>query len=104
VEAGKIFSRYFLSCPDRNIPGMASEYEDKKMKAYVNRRAIMDYGMGILYLGAGVFLMIADKVNPDIDLLPAPYSYVLGGLLVIYGIFRMYRGYKKNYFRPGDEE
>mgnify|MGYP003577190834 CR=1 FL=1 len=78
---------------------MASDYDDKKMRAYANRRAIMDYGMGILYLAAGGFLTFANQLGYELEVLPAPFSYVFGGLLLIYGVFRIYRGYKKNYFR-----
>jgi hypothetical protein len=78
---------------------MASDYDDKKMRAYANRRAIMDYGMGILYLAAGGFLTFANQLGYELEVLPSPFSYVFGGLLLIYGVFRIYRGYKKNYFR-----
>lgn len=78
---------------------MASDYDDKKMKAYANRRALMDYGMGILYLAAGGFLVLAKSLGSEVEILPEPLSYALGGLLLIYGGFRIYRGYKKNYFR-----
>jgi hypothetical protein len=77
---------------------MATEYDDKKLRAYRNRRAMMDYGMGILYLAAGGFLMLADRLGSEVDFLPEPYTYIFGGLLLIYGVFRIYRGYKKNYF------
>jgi hypothetical protein len=77
---------------------MASEYDDKKMRAYANRRAIMDYGMGILYLAAGGFIILANKLGRELEFLPEHYTYIFGGLLLIYGVFRIYRGYKKNYF------
>jgi hypothetical protein len=76
------------------------KYEERKMKAYANRRAIMDYGMGILYLAGGIFLMLAHKLQVGLDILPAPvYTYLFAGLCLLYGGFRVYRGYKKNYFR-----
>jgi uncharacterized membrane protein HdeD (DUF308 family) len=79
---------------------MASEdYEEKKMKAYANRRSILDYGFGVLYLAAGIFVAMAKKLGYELNFLPEPYTYVFGGLFLIYGIFRIYRGYKKNYFR-----
>jgi hypothetical protein len=77
---------------------MATEYDDKKLRAYRNRRALMDYGMGILYLAAGGFLFLAKQLGRELDFLPEPYTYIFGGLLLIYGVFRIYRGYKKNYF------
>jgi hypothetical protein len=75
------------------------DYEDKKMRAYANRRSLMDYGMGVLYTAAGGFVVLAKKLGYELDFLPEPYTYVFGGLFLIYGIFRIYRGYKKNYFR-----
>jgi hypothetical protein len=78
---------------------MASDYDDKKMRAYSNRRAIMDYGMGILYFAGGTFLAMGKKLGFEMEFLPEPYTYILGGLFLVYGIFRIYRGYKKNYFR-----
>jgi uncharacterized membrane protein HdeD (DUF308 family) len=77
---------------------MASDFEDKKLKAYSNRRAIMDYGMGILYFGVGIFFFVSDRFGFEIDF-PEALTYTFGGLCIIYGVFRIYRGYKKNYFR-----
>ena len=77
----------------------AEDYEDKKLKAYANRRALMDYGMGVFYIAAGGFVVLANKLGYELNFLPAPYTYVFGGLFLIYGIFRIYRGFKKNYFR-----
>jgi hypothetical protein len=75
------------------------EYEDKKLKAYANRRSLMDYGMGILYVAFGGFVLLGKWIGYELDFLPEPYSYAFGALFLIYGIFRIYRGYKKNYFR-----
>ncbi len=33
----------------------AKRVEDKRQKAYSNRRAIMDFGMGIIYTAMGLF-------------------------------------------------
>ena len=77
---------------------MSTEYDDKKMRAYANRRAIMDLGMGILWAAMGVFLMISKKVGVELEFLPSPYTYLFGGLCLLYGGFRIYRGIKKNYF------
>ena len=76
---------------------MASDFEDKKMKAYTNRRALMDYGMGVLYFGMGIFFFVSDRFGIVIDF-PNVLKYAFGGLCVIYGVFRFYRGYRKKYF------
>ena len=76
---------------------MASDFEDKKMKAYTNRRALMDYGMGVFYIGIGIFFFISERFGITIDF-PQVLTYSFGGLCIIYGVFRIYRGYKKKYF------
>jgi uncharacterized membrane protein len=70
---------------------------DERTKRYRMRRSIMDYGMGVLIIGLGIFFLIASRlgVNFNIDDL---FRYLFGGLCILYGIFRVYRGYQKNYF------
>jgi len=77
---------------------MSTDFDDKKMKAYANRRAIMDLGMGILWAAMGVFLVLSKRFGVELEFLPSPYTYLFGGLCLLYGSFRIYRGIKKNYF------
>jgi hypothetical protein len=77
---------------------MQNEEPDRRRKGYELMRAILDYGMGIMILGAGVFFLLAPKLgfyfdNGDF------FHYFFGGLCIVYGGWRVYRGYKKNYFR-----
>ena len=76
---------------------MATDFEEKKRKAYSMRRSLMDYGMGIIIAGIGVFVAFAQKLGFEIDLDPI-LRYLFVGLCLLYGGFRIYRGYKKNYF------
>ena len=78
---------------------MASEVDDKKHRAYTNRRAIMDLGMGIIYAGVGGFFMLTDVLGMEIEFPPKPFSYIFGALCLLYGGFRIYRGIKRNYYR-----
>lgn len=79
------------------------EFEKEQMssrnKGYARMRSIMDYGMGLLWMGMGVFLafnkLFDIGINPRLD---DPVIKGLGGIFIIYGLFRIYRGYKKNYF------
>jgi len=76
---------------------MAADFEDKRRKAYQSRRSVMDMGMGVLIAGFGVFFAIADQLKIDFGVEPL-FRYIFSGLCLIYGGFRIYRGYKKNYF------
>ena len=73
--------------------------EDKRQKAYANRRAIMDYGMGFIYTAMGLFFLFSDRLGIELEFPTKPFSWIFAGLCLLYGGFRIYRGYKKNYFR-----
>ncbi len=61
-------------------------------------RTILDYGMGIMITGLGVFFLIAPRLGFDFGV-DVFYRIFFACLCLIYGIWRVYRGYKKNYFR-----
>ena len=76
---------------------MENEAPDRRKRGYVLRRAILDYGMGVIIFGFGVFFLVAPKLGYDFKL--GDFSrYGLSGLFILYGGFRVYRGYKQNYF------
>jgi len=70
---------------------------DSRAKGYRLRRSIMDYGMGLIIFCLGILFLLAPRfgIVLSIDDL---FRYLFGGLCIIYGLFRIYRGYKKNYF------
>lgn len=72
---------------------------NRRDKGYVNMRSIMDYGMGTLLMGLGVFFMFSKKIAPGFTQFDDPWIKGLGGITVVYGLFRIYRGYKKNYLQ-----
>lgn len=77
---------------------MSTDLEEKYKRQYMNRRAIMDIGMGLIIAGFGVFFAFSNKFGFIIDLDP-PFLYMFAGLCLLYGGFRIYRGVKKNYFK-----
>jgi hypothetical protein len=77
---------------------MSTNYEDKRRKAYVNRRSLMDLGMGIIYAVVGGFFLLSEFFGIYMEFPPKPFSYIFGSLCLIYGGFRIYRGIKRNYF------
>lgn len=77
---------------------MASDIDDRKQKAYINRRALMDLGMGIIYTGMAIVMFFADKFGVE-AVFSSPLNYIFGGICLLYGGFRIYRGIRKNYLR-----
>jgi hypothetical protein len=80
------------------------EFEKEELKdrdkSYLRMRSMMDYGMGLLWAAMGVFMFFIKKFNTE---LAARYDdntfKIFGSVCIIYGLFRIYRGYKKQYFK-----
>jgi len=75
---------------------MENEAHDGRRMRYELRRSIIDYGMGVIIFGFGVFMLLAPKFGFEFDDF---FRYVFSGLWLLYGGWRIYRGYKKNYYR-----
>jgi hypothetical protein len=79
------------------------EFEKQELsrrdKGYINMRSIMDYGMGLLIIGLGIAFIFSTKLSKSLDRFDDPWIKGLGGVAIVYGLFRIYRGYKKNYLR-----
>ncbi len=71
---------------------------DNRKRNYSNRRSIMDYGMGIIIMGIGVFFFLAPRLGFDFQNIGTGARYAFAGLCILYGGFRAFRGYQKNYF------
>ncbi len=76
---------------------MDDNFEDRKAKNYSLMRSILDYGMGIIILCFGFFFAFSEKLGVNFTLDPI-FKYFFAGMCILYGGFRIYRGYKKNYF------
>ena len=80
------------------------EFENEPLsdreKAMIRMRSITNYVMGIFLVGVGFFFMFPMKsTKPYIDQYDPTVIKIFAGICIIYGLFRIYRGYKKNYFR-----
>lgn len=72
----------------------------EKDKGFVLMRSIMDYGMGILWVAMGIFLAFHQWFNTGFSFqYDASTLMVFGMVCIIYGAFRIYRGYKKKYLQ-----
>ena len=80
------------------------EFEKEELtsreKGYMRMRSIMDYGMGLLWFGMGVFMIFIKKFSADLASKydSSPFK-VFGAVCIIYGFFRIYRGFKKKYYK-----
>ena len=79
---------------------MFEEYENKKKKQVSQMKSIMDYGMGILMILVGLFFLFHQALNINIgDSSSSLLEKFFGVMCLLYGGWRIYRGYKKNYFK-----
>ena len=72
---------------------------DKKDRRYMMMRSITDFGMGLIYVAIGMIIFFAKQLNFQNAFALSLPAKLFAGLAIIYGVWRIYRGYKKNYFR-----
>lgn len=77
------------------------DYEQQRDKQVAGLRSIFDYAMGIIIIALGVFFLIRGRLDLELNekFPPDAIDIVLGIVFIIYGAWRIYRGYKKNYFK-----
>jgi uncharacterized membrane protein YedE/YeeE len=79
---------------------MMDDYEKQRRQKATGIRSVLDYIMGFLLLGIGIYFLIYERMGWTLmNRPPSDIDKFFGGLLVIYGIWRIYRGYKKNYYK-----
>lgn len=72
---------------------------NKRQKNYAIMRSVLDYGMGIIVVSIGIFFLFSKQIVGREYLDDVWMKYIVGTLFILYGGFRVYRGYKKNYFK-----
>ncbi len=76
---------------------MQTDQSERRAKNYMLMRSVMDFGMGLVILGFGIFLSIAPRIGIEFNVEPF-FRYFFAGMCIIYGAWRIYRGVKKNYY------
>jgi len=79
---------------------MLEEFQEEQQKKVARVRSVMDFTMGILLVVLGCFFLIYGELG--IKLRGKEHTsldYVIGAIFIVYGIWRVYRGYKKDYYR-----
>ena len=77
---------------------MQSDLREKRVKSYSVMRSVLDYTMGILYLAAAAFLFFAERFGFALENFDKTFRFIFGAICAIYGFWRIYRGYKKEYY------
>ncbi len=80
------------------------EFEKEQMsdreKNLVRMKSITNYTMGIFFIAVGCFFIFSNRYTAEFISKRDPMMMKIFGIICwIYGIFRLYRGYAKNYFR-----
>ena len=77
---------------------MKNDFENSRRKSYTRMRMIYDFTMAGLILAIGFILFFGDKFGLDLIAGLDPFiRYGFGGLCLLYGSFRVYRGIKHDY-------
>ncbi len=78
------------------------EFEDNidpKTKRYILMKSIMDLGMGLIYIGVGFVILFAKKIGLNNEFVESTLGKIFAGLVMLYGLWRVYRGIKKDYLK-----
>ena len=75
------------------------ENSDPKTRRYVLMKSIMDLGMGLIYIGVGFVILFAQKIGLTNDFVESTPGKIFAVMVMLYGIWRLYRGIKKDYLR-----
>ena len=78
---------------------MENDYRVKEKKSYSVMRMTYDLTIAVLLLGMAVIMLFAGKLGIEqlADKDNEFFRYFFGGLCLLYGGFRLYRGIKRNY-------
>ena len=81
---------------------MEQDVRGTQRKGYTMMRSVYDIGVGVFIVIIGVIMLFGGKLGvPALKVFVEdrdPFLLsIFGGLCFIYGIFRLYRGFKKNY-------
>jgi uncharacterized membrane protein HdeD (DUF308 family) len=79
---------------------MIEEFQEKQRRKLSRARSFMDTTMGIILILAGLFFLLYRFFGIRLmDRDPSTLDYLIGVLFVAYGGWRIYRGYKKDYYQ-----
>ena len=71
------------------------DFEEKQKNTSSRLRSVYDYTMGVLWFAAGIFFLFQKKFGYDLQL-DVTLTSIFGVSSLLYGVFRIYRGFKKS--------
>lgn len=74
---------------------MGWDFEENLKKNSTTIQRIYSYTMGVLWSSVGIFFLVAEKLGYEIALKNKVVEIFFGVTALCYGLFRIYRGYKK---------
>ena len=76
------------------------EQLSEREKGLIRMRSITNYAMGVFFIGVGFFFMFPTANTAKYVNQYDPFLIkIFAGICWLYGLFRLYRGYTKNYLR-----
>lgn len=79
---------------------MLEDYQNEQRKKVTRMRSMMDYVMGGLILLIGLYFLLNEILGiKAFGRAPTSIDKIIGAVFILYGIWRIYRGYKKNYYQ-----
>ena len=81
---------------------ISDDYKEKQRKGAVTAKRIYNVSLGILIFATGLLVIFLNKIDNEtlheyLDFGDPLLQNLFGGLCIIYGLFRLYRGIKKDY-------
>ncbi|CAN5492113.1 hypothetical protein BH10BAC2_BH10BAC2_12280 [soil metagenome] len=75
---------------------MENDFRDRQRRNYTSMRSVYNITIGILIIGIGLMMFFNDKIGLSLfEQFDKIMIYAFGGLCLLYGGFRLYRGIKK---------
>lgn len=71
-----------------------NEFEQKREDQSSRIRSIYNYGMGGLWVAVGIFFLLHERFGLE-GAFDAKLAMFFGGMCILYGLFRLWRGFKK---------
>jgi hypothetical protein len=72
-----------------------NNWNEREKKRFSGLPILYDYTMGVLWIGVGLFFIFSKSLGIELMKSDPLIDNIFGIVGVAYGIFRLYRGYKK---------